>query len=217
MGRHVPRFRHFLQAGRKVAQRQGRAFDLNMLRQVLTLAVCDTHGAAKADGAYLIIGDGYGALSSIILEALPQSTVFAVNLVPVLEMDRLFVHMALGQTERASFVASRDADALLANRFHASFNVASMQEMEPQQIEKYFSLIRRTADYFYCCNRVSKTLPDGSVIEFAKYPWRQEDIFLIDELCPWHQSFYSFRPPFFRPFDGPIWHRLLAIPRRPGQ
>ena len=42
------------------------------------------------------------------------------------------------------------------------------------------------------------------------YPWGDEEIF-IDELCPFYQYYPSSRPPFWRPFDGPIRHRLVKL------
>ena len=64
---------------------------------------------------------------------------------------------------------------------------------------------------FYCCNREEKRLPDGTITRFADYPWRGSDRVLVDERCPWHQRHYRFRPPFYRPFDGPTRHRLALL------
>ena len=92
-------------------------------------------------------------------------------------------------------------------------SIASMQEMLPSVIDNYFKYMRsssRSPCYFYCCNRLSKELPDGVLTEFMKYPWGNSDI-LLDELCPWYQRFPVSRPPFWQSFDGPIQHRLARI------
>ena len=91
-------------------------------------------------------------------------------------------------------------------------NIASMQEMDMKQINEYFDLIssQNQGTVFYCCNRISKRLPDDSVINFFKYNWGELEV-LIDELCPWHQKFPIIRPPFIRNFDGPIQHRLVKV------
>ena len=65
--------------------------------------------------------------------------------------------------------------------------------------------------YFYCANRVEKTLPDGTLVRFEEYPWSSHDTVLLNELCPWHQDFYTMRPPFYRPYDGPIMHRIAKL------
>ena len=94
-------------------------------------------------------------------------------------------------------------------------NVASMQEMEPKVIEDYFMDFRAVATRkpiaFYCCNREEKELPDGTITRYSEYPWRKEDKVLVDELCPWHQQYYTLYPPFYRPYDGPHRHRLLYL------
>ena len=90
-----------------------------------------------------------------------------------------------------------------------------MQEMDPQIIEEYFndlrSVVANNEMYFYCANREEKLLPDGTVTRFSEYPWLIEDEVKIDELCPWHQFYYALMPPFYRPYDVAIRHRLVKL------
>ena len=98
-----------------------------------------------------------------------------------------------------------------------AINIASMQEMDPKYIRNYFDDLyaiaaKRDLD-FYCCNREEKTLPDGTVIRFKDYPWNSLDNIQIDELCPWHQEYYYYIPPFYRHYDGPHRHQLRKLTR----
>jgi hypothetical protein len=90
-----------------------------------------------------------------------------------------------------------------------------MQEMNPETISCYFQDFREVAkkreSYFYCCNRVEKYLPDGTTVKFSKYPWDVNDEILVDELCPWHQEYYSILPPMYHLYDGPHQHRFIKI------
>ena len=71
---------------------------------------------------------------------------------------------------------------------------------------------KQTQDtWFYCCNRDSKELPDGNVIDFSKYPWSKEDYLIVNGLCPWAQGCPINKPPFYRNFDGPVQHRLIKV------
>jgi len=90
-------------------------------------------------------------------------------------------------------------------------NIASFQEMDI--IDNYFNYIynQKTPFYFYLCNREAKQLPDGSLIYFKKYKFNNQDEILADELCPWHNDFYTFRPPLFRQYDGTTRHQLRKI------
>ena len=93
-------------------------------------------------------------------------------------------------------------------------NIASMQEMNPKVIDNYFKYMRsskKSPCYFYCCNRLEKELPDGTITKFINYPWEDSDYVLIDDLCPLYQKFISSKPPFFRDYDGPTQHRLIKI------
>ena len=78
----------------------------------------------------------------------------------------------------------------------------------------YFGLIRSQnlkKNYFYCCNRVSKKLPDGTVVSFDDYPWLETDKVVFDEVCDWYSEFPISRPPFVKKFDGKHKHRLIEI------
>jgi len=131
----------------------------------------------------------------------------------------------LGLLEKPSDVSAREGKVIaIQAKDHMllrylpltmAVNIASMQEMDPPVIAEYFNDLRNTQGnqplVFYCCNRVEKFLPDGTITRFTSYPWSTNDNVLVDELCPWHQYYYSFFPPFFRPYDGPIRHRLVVL------
>ena len=93
-------------------------------------------------------------------------------------------------------------------------NIASFQEMDLDVISNYFKYLYNKGEesfYFYICNREEKFLPDGSLIRFKDYPFNSEDSILVDELCPWHQDFYVFKPPFIRKYDDPTRHQLRKV------
>ena len=97
-------------------------------------------------------------------------------------------------------------------------NIASMQEMDPHIVAEYFDDFRKSVKtndhhvkHFYCCNREEKSLVDGTIVRFRDYPWRDDDVHLVDELCPWHQKYYSWRIPFYFNYDGDMLHRLTKL------
>ena len=85
--------------------------------------------------------------------------------------------------------------------------------MNPDVIARYFGVLRSIPRrvMFYCCNRVEKVLPDGTVVRFQDYPWSAQDAVQDDGLCPWTQQYYSWRAPFVHRFDGQVRHRLVAL------
>jgi putative sugar O-methyltransferase len=84
----------------------------------------------------------------------------------------------------AVFLTPAQLPLVHALQFDVAINTFSFQEMSPETIAQYFSLIRRhlTPDgVFYCANRRSKRNPhDDTIAEFAKYPWHPHDQFLFD-------------------------------------
>jgi hypothetical protein len=216
-----------LQSG--IALRQGRIYDLEMLRQSLTLACVLEHGTPR--DPMLVIGDGYANLTSLLLAALPESRVVLVNLAKTLLVDAVYagaatpgLEIALATDEesyreaiadpsiRVVAVCADDAELIAGAPLSWAFNVASMQEMDPPVIARYFALMRRAGvSLFYCCNREEKRLPDGTLTRFADYPWSPSDATLLDELCPWQEYYYRLRPPFYFPYDGPVRHRVVRL------
>tara|TARA_B100001175_G_C19510726_1_gene643695 strand:- start:1493 stop:2143 length:651 start_codon:yes stop_codon:yes gene_type:complete len=93
-------------------------------------------------------------------------------------------------------------------------NIASFQEMTKEVISNYFKFIYNKngkSFYFYFCNRQEKELPGGEKINFNKYNFKSDDQILVNELCPWHQYFYTKFPPFFKNYDGTTSHQLRKI------
>ena len=96
-----------------------------------------------------------------------------------------------------------------------AFSIAAMQEMNYLDIHKYFDQMRLLAsggDFtFYCCSREAKTLPDGQIIQFEKYPWNKNDSVVFDEACPWHDKYYRSIIPIYFNYDGVHRHRLTKM------
>ena len=241
MGRDFEAFGRIDRLAEAVTRKQEREYDLDVLRQTLTLAYLLDHIGDRLDGTKraIVIGDGFASMTSLLLQSGAAKQVVLVNLSKTLLVDLWYLRLLLGpdfnarvafvereaeleaamQSEQVGVIAAQATDHTLIRSCTAAvaINIASMQEMNRGTVEDYFedlrSISRTSAERlaFYCCNRVSKELPDGEVIEFSKYPWASTDTIVDDDLCPWHQKYYSAKPPFYVPYDGPIQHRLAIL------
>jgi len=222
---------------RTVARRQGRQYTHDMMRQALTLAY--TRRAVprgQLTSSNLVIGDGFGVLSSLLLLDDPTVRTICVNLTKSLLIDLTRIRMSVPDVEpvlvsntnelsealadqsvRLIAVCADDAAALKTAPIHAAFNVVSMQEMSPDVVAAYFDILRSNPaekTTFYCCNKLWKPLPDGSELKFHDYPWHDSDTIFGEGPCPWSQWFYNTKPPFWhRRKIGKytIWHRLAIL------
>lgn len=228
--------KYLVDAGKKMVYKSGHMLNFDSVKQILslwailkTLNKGDTLTEAGID-TVCVIGDGYGFFSGLLKLVNPNIRVISVNLGRTLFFDVLFsqrclpeIHSILLKTEEGKnshllnfqliFIEAENYSFLENMPIDLFINIASMQEMNPEVIDRYFEYIRtspKSPCYIYCCNRSRKVLPDGTVTEFMKYPWRDSEN-LLDELCPWFQKYPSSSPPFWRPFDGPIQHRLARI------
>lgn len=218
-----------------ITHKQQRAYDLDVLRQALTLAMISSHLPYGKGTCAIVIGDGFASLSTLMLASKIFTKVILINLTKTLLVDLVYFSK-WAESENASFSLVTDKEGLkrelnsdsnliaLQASHHKllSFvpaevvvNIASMQEMRKESIREYFSAIRKIANdrevLFYCCNREQKVLPDGTITRFSDYPWLSNDQILFDSLCPWHQQYYTIIPPRYLPYDGPIRHRLINL------
>lgn len=223
--------------GRLIAERQGRQFTYDMLRQCFTLALLRHHlDLRPADECNLVIGDGYGVMSALLLLHAPQRKTIVANLTKPLMLDLVYIRQAVPSVRFAlvsepdelpralddpyiQLIAVRADDVLSIARapIGLAVNIVSMQEMDPPVIDSYFDILRHNKakqTAFYCCNKLYKRLSDGTELKFNDYPWRNGDTVVHDSVCPWSQWYYDMKPPFWHHRTGKdriIWHRLTLL------
>lgn len=217
--------RGIVRLARSLATRVGRMFSYDIARNILASELLKRYSGGFEGKTIAIIGDGYGALGSLLKAMFPTARVIYINLGRTLLFDVFYTALAFPSLDHKLI---SDTDMPLSNDFSyveaegvrkvmveadLFINIASMQEMNPDAISEYFSIMRsqRGGTLFYCCNRIKKELPDGAISKFVDYGWRDSDEVLLDELCPWHQHAPKNRPPFVYWFDGPIQHRLVRM------
>ena len=193
----------------------------------------------------LIIGDGFGFLSAFIKEMLPQAKITLIDLGKTLLFEvhhcsKAHPHLVHclpfdvrtgdhnPEALDASFVycPAEHIKTLKDFEFDLAINVNSFQEMNNETVNNYFDFMRgslKKENLFYCCNRIEKIMEGGEVSRFFSYPWRKDDIHLVDGYCPWQRYFLSsqlsmrgpelqgIRIPFINYFDGPVFHRLTVL------
>ncbi len=210
---------------------------LGALRHVLSLALIkDKIHLEQIIDPIVVIGDGYGIMTSLLLSYLShlKVKVVVVNLTKILLIDAIFIkksvpfsniclvknfedyHKALKDSEvNVICIQADNAHLKSGGAIGLVINISSMQEMNPPIIAEYFNFIRNFPNqnsYFYCSNRLEKILFDGTNVNYFKYPWDPKDQFIVNELCPWHKYYYNTRKlPFYFPFNGAVQHRLVLM------
>ena len=219
--------RQTLKLARKNAKKSTQLFSHDLARMVLTLDLFEQFIPDLNEKRVVIIGDGYGRLGTLIKAKFPQSKIIYVNRGRTLLFDLVYskktfpdsvVHLVDHEPNLSADFNFIEAEKVSDMKITGDLfiNIAGMQEMNYSQIQEYFKIIQNqeSGTMFYCCNRESKELPDGSVIEFNNYPWRDLKV-LLKEYCPWHQEFPMNRPPFKGKVDGPILHSMSLVESKP--
>lgn len=217
-----------LDALNEACDSMNREVSYDCLKQALSLMKIKDSGISLDDKTICIIGDGYGFLGVLIKKLCPNSKLVCINLGRILTFDLLLTSTSVPEANLNvasgglsynpeadfNFIPAEVVDSFEIQNIDLFINIASMQEMDLQYIRKYMSLMRsqrKNKTFFYCCNRVTKTLPDNTVINFADYGWKGEDTILIDESCKWYKTAPMSRPPFIKHFDGEVWRRLALL------
>jgi hypothetical protein len=233
-------FLKFDAISKKILNKQNKGYSLDCLRQTLTLSFLHEKipSAFNKQSTVLVIGDGFASMTNLIYSTNTANVIILINLTKTLLVDLLHIKKNLSQDDFTNnvyliseneeinnltmLVSNKRKKIILIEARHHKFldyfpfnlviNIASLQEMNNNVIAEYFDHIHKKQNvFFYCCNRKEKSLPDGTVTKINEYPWRYNDKIIIDELCPWHQDYYTFSKPFYKKFDGLIIHQLRIM------
>jgi hypothetical protein len=225
-------------AARRLADDLKVGADFSVFKSAAALSVLadhwDSHGLSPR--SFVLIGDGNGFLGALIRRWIPEAVIYAIDL-PKMLVFQASLHRAADPPARMSagyrggedariWLLSPSEAGLVPGPVDCAINMASMQEMTPASIGRYFSLLRGRSgprSRFYCVNRREKTLPGGETIEFAKYPWQDNDEVFVDGPCPYYTHRMSLYPsphgprvlglrvPLVNAFDGAVVHRLVRL------
>jgi hypothetical protein len=209
--------------------------NFDAVRQALSWAALEPYLASRGPLTWCVIGDGYGIFSGLIKAIQPNSTIHLIDLPKTLVFQAVYLQMMHPEASHALGAGPASLDFVyhpapelpeLRGGIDVFVNIASMQEMGPSEVRRYFDFIRRAGapgHLFYCCNRVEKHLPGGEVSRFDDYPWSSGDEVLFDEICPWMKYFFHLRTlpagprvfgariPFLNEYGGATRHRVARL------
>ena len=210
------------------AKIQTRVFSFNCIKHALSINKLIKNGVNLNDSKVAIIGDGNGFLGILLKLLFPNIRLVHINLGKILLFDYLFTSKSnlfknmkvvysnadYNHNSECYLIPSDIVTKINIKDIDFFFNIASMQEMKPNIIKKYFNLMRSQntkKTFFYCCNRINKLLPDGTISDFDNYDWSKNDRVIFDENCYWYNEAPMSRPPFIKKFDGPHKHKYVEL------
>jgi len=193
-----------------VLSKQHRCLDFNCAKTAVAIHHIISIYPANNISSVCVIGDGNAIFSSLWKSLYPRTKVTMINLKKILPYDKLYGGMASSEFE---YVEAENSKHLFCSNTDLFVNIASMQEMTYDAIEYYFSMMRSSngARLFYCVNRDCKIHPDGTKIEFNKYPWKKTDMMLLDQDADWYSKYPSKIPPFWHNVDGAVRERFVGL------
>lgn len=222
-----------------IVKRMGLFFSLDAFRQVCTLNFLkNTMPSSWLPERIIIIGDGYGVLSGLLHSQYPLCKIYLIDLGPMLFFQSYYLQQAYPDVNQCivgsdsfvestfNFCSAETIEKINTENVDLAVNIASMQEMSGEMVTQYFLLLRKLyTKNFYCCNRIEKKMPGGEISCIKEYPWSANDIFLVDEICPWHTWFLGrgktpnvklkgLSIPFMHEYDGAHWHRFATLSNR---
>ncbi|MEM7525489.1 MAG: putative sugar O-methyltransferase, partial [Pseudomonadota bacterium] len=150
-------YSHTEKAARVIAAAQGRLFDLDMMRQAITVDFIGGKIALNEIDVICVIGDGFGVLSSLLSKMQKKRKIICLNLTRILYVDLLYANKSLDLNEIALAhdenslheslhaegikiigVEAKNAQILKSSPTQLAINIASFQEMDPAIVKAYF-------------------------------------------------------------------------------
>tara|TARA_B100001250_G_C19742946_1_gene763904 strand:- start:112 stop:1017 length:906 start_codon:yes stop_codon:yes gene_type:complete len=215
----------------EITRKQNRAFDLDVFRQCLTIDFLLYHNVIEKSKTVIVIGDGWGIMTTLLLKLNLANRVILVNLNKTLLVDLIYTELVLPEIVNNSFLIENKEDiskikkekllTIRADKYEllsylekdVVINIASFQEMDIEVINNYLKYLEYGEKPFhlYHCNREEKLLPDGSIIKIEDFKFNSNKKSIVSEECSWHKDFISKRPPFILKYDGKTIHQLLQL------
>ena len=223
--------KHIVKINKSLNDKFNFYFSFDQAKNMIIYKTLNTFKVFKKKTCVCIIGDGHGHLGILIKKLHPDVKIIYVNLGKNLLIDSYHYSMIFSNhkplllkkhnlnmiNDYSMFLIEAENYSLIESiNIDIFINVASMQEMDIKTINNYFMYMRNNQEesFFYCCNRVSKTLADKSVIKFNDYPWSSKDLVFLNEKCDWYTKFPTLFPPFWKSFGGEIKHKLVKFKKK---
>ena len=204
---------------KKLFNKMNRQIDVDAIRHIFTFNKLKKKINPKK---IIFIGDGKANFVLGSYKIFPDAKIFSINLAETLLHDYLILKKNniildteiqvvdssddLEYENKKLFLIPANKKNLIKNQNIDLFvNIVSFQEMNNEEVNNYFDIIKSNKSYLYCCNREKKILSNRETLIFREYPWHPNQSHQ-SEICPWHQYYYSFRYPFIRKYDGTILH-----------
>ena len=211
---------------KKIAIIQNKVINLDVFRHISAFEYLNNKDIFKSKIENIcIIGDGRCNFLSPSLKSNLFKKIISVNLTETLLCDLLIlendptvrsdeVSVVLDENHldnvmddekiKIILVPSSNSKILSNKNIKLFVNICSFQEIDYNNINEYFNIIKSNHSFFYCCNREYNELPGGEVIEFNNYPWGNPDYF-VKENCPWITKYYDYKSfPFIKKYPNHI-------------
>ena len=207
-----------------IFDKQNRFMDNDAIRHIFTYEKLKKILNPISIKSICIIGDGKlnGVLGAYL--TFPKAKIYTINLSEILINDYLILkdfkdelkistelvdNIKFKITDKKLYLVPSNFKKILLNKKIDLFiNIAAFQEMNMNEINQYFKIIKNNKSKLYCCNREYKKLPGGEELFFDKYKWgKSKKIFW--EYCPWYHKYFDLNFPFIHKYDGKLKHCLV--------
>ena len=166
-------------AYKSVFDKINRFIDIDTVRHIFTFEKLKEHVNPKS---ICIIGDGKinGVLGAHL--TFPNAKIYSVNLSETLINDNMILELIDIDLKKSitlitdlnfpvedamlTLIPSNLKKILLNKNIELFINIASFQEMVPDEVNEYFEIIKDNKSKLYCCNRQYKKLPCGEELYF---------------------------------------------------
>tara|TARA_B100000886_G_scaffold335412_1_gene292440 strand:- start:171 stop:1034 length:864 start_codon:yes stop_codon:yes gene_type:complete len=199
-----------------------RQIDVDAVRHIFTFKMLKNF---ISPNKIVVIGDGKANFVLGAIKLYDKSQIYSINLAETLINDYLIIKKSdlikdsdiqvikslddkILEEKKLILIPSNLKNILFNSDIELFVNIVSFQEMNNEEINNYFEIIKNNKSLLYSCNREKKILRGGENLVFKDYPWGNGKVIFFEN-CGWHQRFYTLKPPLIKKYDGNIMHCLI--------
>ena len=204
-------FTKFYKIYKKLAKKQNRLLNFDLIRHAIILRILDKNNVLK--GNVCTIGDGKATFVSGLLENQKIDKIFSINLPQALIQDYLIIKKYnlidlnlikivereedIDDNHKLFLIPAENKKMLIMKDINLFVNMVSFQEMPITETQTYLDIIKTNQSYLYSLNREEKKMYDGEIINYYDYKIREKSKKIIfEEQANFYKYYYSSKFPF---------------------
>lgn len=196
-----------------ISLKTNRLLNFDMIKHAILVSKINRKVDISSYSNFVIIGDGFGFLGTLLKILYPNKSITFVNLPKNLFLDFIFYSKVFPFSEDSPNLISAHDRINFDKKNTLFFNIASFSEMTVNQIVSYIGAIKEVSGTLVSLNRNTKKHPDGTLVDLdSLFRDKVKNLIFEENPCQFYMHYPTNKlMPLFLPFDGPVHLKIVKF------